>query len=257
MRISEKVAEDPLPLSVSSAVPLVKPDSGSKRVLLLASETVLESKARAALDNQQRTRESSLLLELVYLDLTSILDFLAVLDLLNHIQHGFFDVIHIIQLSLRGRAPAILVTPVNVLSGRVRHRLVSRRSRRLRIRKFVLPTRYLVWCAEQALRCPTKAVGLTIIFPEDLGGSQDGPSSIWTPREFQLLEGIRDARRAAGYLRQITGADYKRPLGVFSTALHLRSRLSLGWPCLEKLHSNLVYKGSLPVSCHCGRCDSL
>ena len=112
----------------------------------------------------------------------------------------FFDVIHIIQLSLRGRAPAILVTPVNVLSSRVRHRLVSRRSRRLRIRKFVLPTRYLVWCAEQALQCPTKAVGLMIIFPEDVGGSQDGPSSVWTLREFQLLEGIRDARRVAGYL---------------------------------------------------------
>ena len=68
----------------------MKPDSGSKRVLLLASETVFESEARAALENQQRARESSVLLELVYSDLTSILDFLAVLDLLNHIQHGFF-----------------------------------------------------------------------------------------------------------------------------------------------------------------------
>ena len=159
------------------------------------------------------------------------------------------------HLRLLGRAPAILVTPVNVLSSRVRHRLVSRRSRRLRIRKFVLPTRYLVWCAEQALRCPTKAVGLTIIFPEDLGGSQDGPSSVWTLREFQVLEGIRDARRAAGHLCQITGAHYKRPLGVFFH-VHLRSRLSLGWPCLEKLRDKLVYKGPLPVSCHCGRGDS-
>ena len=75
-------------------------------------------------------------------------------------------------------------------------------------------------------------------------------------REFQLLEGIRDARRAAAYLCQITAADFKRPLGVLSTSIHLRSRLSLGWPRLETLHDKLVYTGPLPVACYCGRSHS-
>ena len=79
LRISEKVAEDSLPSSVSSAVPLVKPESGPKRVLLLASETVFESEARAALENQPRIKESSVCFELMYLDLTPVIDFFAVL----------------------------------------------------------------------------------------------------------------------------------------------------------------------------------
>ena len=110
----------------------------------------------------------------------------------------------------------------------------------------------VLWCAEQALFCKSKAVGLNIIFPEDLGGHQsEGPSSLWVLREIQLLEGIHDARRAAGYLCQFTRTDYKRPLGLFSTSRKLRARLSLGWPRLERIHDRLVYKGPLPKNCAC------
>ena len=45
---------------------------------------------------------------------------------------------------------------------------------------------------------------------------------------------------------QITSARWE-----FSTSLHVRSRLSLGWPRLEKLHDKLVCRGPLPVSCYC------
>ena len=115
----------------------------------------------------------------------------------------------------------------------------------------------VLWCAEQALCCKTKAVGLNIIFPEDLGGHQsEGPSSLWVLREIQLLEGIRDARRAAGYLCQFTRTDFKRPLGVFSTSRKLRARLSLGWPRLERIHDRLVYKGPLPKNCSCNHIHS-
>ena len=57
---------------------------------------------------------------------------------------------------------------------------------------------------------------------------QTAPRRLWALREFQCLEGTRDARRAAGYLCQFTRADYKRPIGVFSNCIHLRDRLSLG-----------------------------
>ena len=45
-----------------------------------------------------------------------------------------------------------------------------------------------VWVAEQALQCPSKFIGLNIVFPEDLGGHcVHGPSSIWVLREFRFL----------------------------------------------------------------------
>ena len=81
----------------------------------------------------------------------------------------------------------------------------------------------LVWCVEQALRCPAKVVGLTIVFPEDLGGRQDV-----RPRYgcYVNFNSWRASVMPAVQLHtwcQITGADFKRPLGVFYHA-HLSPR---------------------------------
>ena len=103
----------------------------------------------------------------------------------------------------------------------------------------------LVW-----FTCPSKVVGLTVVFPEDLGGRKDGPTSTWMLREFQLLEGIRDARRAAAYLCQIAHWEYCPRPSIFEVGC--RSV----WPRLETLHDRLVYKGPLPVACYCGRSHS-
>ena len=43
------------------------------------------------------------------------------------------------------------------------------------------------------------------------------------------------------------------PLGIFSSSLHLRSRLSLCWPHLQNHNGRLMYKGPSPISCYCGR----
>ena len=40
-----------------------------------------------------------------------------------------------------------------------------------KVRSANLVLEILAWCAEQALECAYKAVGLNLIFPEDLGGS--------------------------------------------------------------------------------------
>ena len=88
---------------------------------------------------------------------------------------------------------------------------------------------FLLWCAMQTLQCRTKAVTLNVIFPEDLGGGHIRWTVVmWTLREIQLLEGIRDARRAVGYFSQFTGAESKRPIGLLSMSHQLRSRLHLG-----------------------------
>ena len=110
------------------------------------------------------------------------------------------------------------------------------------------------WVAEQSLQCPSKFIGLNIIFPEDLGGHcEHGPSSMWVLREFRFLEGVRDARRAAAYLCQFTRSEYKRPIGIFSSSPSLRSLLFSGWPNLVEAQNNLTYRGPLPLSCSCGR----
>ena len=51
-------------------------------------------------------------------------------------------------------------------------------------------------------------------------------------------------------------ADFKRPLGVFSTSHQLRARLFTGWSRLLSSNNKLLYKGPLPVSCCCGRAHS-
>ena len=146
-------------------------------MLLLASETVCESEARAALENRQRGRESSTSFELVYLDNY----FFAVLDLLNYIQRGFFDAIHIFPHAAtwsRSRHSGVLrkiplrsrSAPLGLSS------LTPAESETVRGANFVLEC--LAWCSEQALARPVKVVALTIIFPEDLGGHADCPSSI-------------------------------------------------------------------------------
>ena len=110
------------------------------------------------------------------------------------------------------------------------------------------------WVAEQSLQCPSKFIGLNIIFPEDLGGHCiHGPSSMWVLREFRFLEGVRDARRAAAYMCQFTRSEYKRPIGIFSNSTSLRPLLFSGWPNLIEAQNSLTYKGPLPLSCSCGR----
>ena len=111
-----------------------------------------------------------------------------------------------------------------------------------------------VWVAEQALQCPSKFIGLNIVFPEDLGGHcVHGPSSIWVLRELRFLEGVRDARRAAAFLCQFTRSEYKRPIGILSNCTSLRPLLFSGWPNLVEVQNTLKYKGPLPLSCACGR----
>ena len=224
-------------------------------MLLLGSESSLQVEVRDALQAQLRADDPSIFFELVYLDITLIADFLSILDLLDYVRQCIFDVVHIV--------------PPAATWSRSRHSdILGQTPLRSRLAPLGLPSltpsendkvnsanralEAVLWCAEQALCCKTKAVGLNIIFPEDLGGQQsEGPSSLWVLRGIQLLEGIRDARRAAGYLCQFTRTDFKRPLGVFSTSRKLRARLSLGWPRLERIRDKLVYKGPLPKNCAC------
>ena len=225
-------------------------------MLLLASESSFQVEVRDALQAQFRADDPSIFFELVYLDITLIADFFyPFLTCWITFDRVFLTLFTLCHQPRRGLGLDCSDIP-------------GQRPLRSRLAPLGLPSltpsendkvnsanralEAVLWCAEQALCCKTKAVGLNIIFPEDLGGHQsEGPSSLWVLREIQLLEGIRDARRAAGYLCQFTRTDFKRPLGVFSTSRKLRARLSLGWPHLERIRDKLVYKGPLPKNCAC------
>ena len=195
--------------------------------------------------------------ELTNLDPALLFDFLAVLDLLDHVRHGYFDMIHSGQpppttsrsrhsehsgqLPLRSRSSPLGLSSLSPDETEK----INEANRALEV---------AVWVAEQALQCPSKFIGLNIIFPEDLGGHcLHGPSSIWVLRDFRFLEGIRDARRAAAYMCQFTRSEYKRPIGILSNCTCLRPLLSLGWPNLLEVQNSLQYKGPLPLSGSCGR----
>ena len=154
--------EDCPTLSGSSVSPMVTPKSCTTRVLLLASESSLEVEVRAALQVQLREDDSSTFFELVYLDITLIADFLSVLDLLDFIRQGIFDVIHIV--------------PPAATWSRSRHSgIPGQRPLRSRLAPLGLPSltpsendkvnsanralEVVLWCAEQALSCKSKAVG--------------------------------------------------------------------------------------------------
>ena len=94
LQTTEKNTEVASLFAVPPVVPLVKPEIELKRVLLLASEAVFESEVRAALERQHQSGEP-LFFDLVYLDLTSDLDFFAVLDLLAYVWQGFFLTLYI------------------------------------------------------------------------------------------------------------------------------------------------------------------
>ena len=244
-------------MPVSPVPPIVKLECGQRRVLLLTSETALEAEVRDALRIRQQESEPGLFFELTYLDSALLFDFLAVLDLLDHVRHGYFDMVHIVpsastwsrsrhsehsgQPPLRSRSYPLGLSSLSPDETKK----INEANRALEV---------AVWVAEQSLQCPSKFIGLNIIFPKDLGGHcLHGPSSMWVLREFPFLEGIRDARRAAAYMCQLTRSEYKRPIGILSNCTSLRPRLSLGWPNLVEVQNSLKYRGPLPLSCSCGR----
>ena len=226
-------------------------------MLLLTSETALEAEVQDALRIRQQEREPGLFFELTYVDPALLFDFLVVLDLLDHVRSGYFDMVHIVpsaatwsrsrhsqhsgQPPLRSRSSPLGLTSLSPDETQK----INKANRALEV---------AVWVAEQSLQCPSKFIGLNIIFPEDLGGHREhGPSSMWVLREFRFLEGVRDARRAAAYMCQFTRSEYKRPIGIFSNCTSLRPLLFLGWPNLIEAQNNLKYRGLLPLSCSCGR----
>ena len=156
-----------------------------------------------------------------------------------------FDLVSLTQLGVSGPTPlALAIQPLGISA------LDLRATRQVRQANKELESMLL--CAEYALKCKTAKVGLHLIFPEDLGGHRaDGPTSIWSLRESQLLEGVNDAHRYAGYLCRIAGAEHKRPIAVLSSGRYFSEDFYRGWPYFSLHNNTLSYRGPLPLACGC------
>ena len=192
---------------------------------------------------------------LVHYNLQESHDVLVILDLLDRIRLGFFHSVFIIppaaswsrarhadsagQFPVRTRSqPFGVVHSTPETQARLQHENRS--------------LDFIYWVAEQTLRCEVIRVPLVLIFPEDFGGDKEtGPSSLWCMQELRDLEGLHEARRGAGFLCQLAGADQKRPLGIFSNLPSLQQDLQPGWPVFSQNKELLVYKGPLPKTCSC------
>ena len=70
-------------------------------------------------------------------------------------------------------------------------------------------------------------------------------------QELRDLEGFLEARRGAGFSRELDGADFKRPLGIFSILPELQRDLRLGCPTFSQDKELLMYTGPLSKTCPC------
>ena len=111
----------------------------------------------------------------------------------------------------------------------------------------------VLWFLEQALRYDGKQMQVLLVFPEDLGGSAtEGPATIWDSVEVRSLSGLSDAQRGSAFMCELTGADQRRPLGIFTNITSLITRTYPGWPSLSlQGNTELIYEGPLPPSCQC------
>ena len=116
--------------------------------------------------------------------------------------------------------------------------------------------KFVFWFLKEALTCPTKKVGVILVFPEDLsGGLESGPSSIWVLKEFRSLEDYHGGRRGAVYLCQFGGSEHMRPVGICTNLDKFFNFIHLGWPELVTTvldqGTSLSYSGPLQKACPC------
>ena len=177
--------------------------------------------------------------------------FLWYSPLLDRLRSGYFSAVH-------------LVPPAATWS-RVRHSSVPGQTP-LRTRQEPLGASRLVpsqqhkvvqsnseveascWFLEQALRCVARQVQVLLVFPEDLGGlTSDGPATMWDSFEVRSLSGLSDTQRGSAFMCELTGADQRRPLGIFTTIKPLKARIYPGWPLLHRAQLQGPFDTLLPM----------
>ena len=202
-----------------------------------------------------KSRPGSHSFDLLHYNCMETTDIFVILDILDRIHLGVFDVVTIVppcstwsrarhketegQKPLRSRSCPLGLPALSLLE----QRKVDQANECLELG---------VWLAQQALSCETKQTDLLLLAPEDFGGEAiHGPTAIWQFKELHDLGALNEAQRAAGFLCQLSKADQQRPLGFISTLPTFRELLHSGWLQLDLIGDTLQYSGPLPKDCPC------
>ena len=87
--------------------------------------------------------------------------------------------------------------------------------------------------------------------PEDFGShSIADPSSICSLREFQLLGGVSDVRRGAGFLCQLAGAEHRHPIGLITNLTRHHDDILMSWPSSRCLTRRVLHDGHYQTVAH-------
>ena len=154
------------------------------------------------------------------------------LDLLDHVQAGYFDTVFILpststwfrqtqagafpQSRVRSRSQPLGLDSLDQLG-----RTVAEQSNK--------QLEFCSWVAEQPLNCSTAS--LILIIPEDSGEHRmEDPPSPWCFREFMKLDSLHEAKRGSAFGCQLFSADRSTALGILSDIPEIGEKLALGWP---------------------------
>ena len=101
------------------------------------------------------------------------------------------------------------------------------------------------WFFKEALTCPTKKVGVILVFPEDLLGLVDsGPTSIWASQEFKSLEGLQSGLRGFSETLQTSANTSIRDGQIwFPQLLTTFQRYLTQAPCKRHLSGGALLQG--------------
>ena len=255
MAPAESVTTEAPASSQSNVSTQVMPPGFVFNILLVSANSGLEAEIVEAWQADGKESGDPYDYALVHYSFERAHDVLVVLDLLDRIRLGFFHSVFIVppasswsrarhsnepgQLPLRTRSqPLGVIQATPEAQARLEHENRS--------------LDFVLWFAEQALRCEVVRVPMVLTFPEDFGGDRTkGPSSLWCMQEIRDLEGLHEARRGAGFLCQLAGADQRRPLGILCNLPALHKNLILGWPAFSQVQEFLEYTGPLPKVCPC------
>ena len=234
-----------------NATPTVNP---CFRILLLSDSRNHTDEIWRALHKLQSSPAPNLSFQLFHFPLESKPEAVTtMLDLLDHVQAGYFDTVFILpstgtwsqkthastlpQPRVRSRSQPLGLDSLDQLG-----RTVAEQSNK--------QLEFCAWVAEQALHCSTAS--LILIIPEDCGEhSMEDPPSPWCFREFMTLDSLHEAKRGSAFASHLFSADTSSVLGILSDIQETAAKLALGWPSHSAVGNSMVYSGPNPSKCSC------
>ena len=212
------------------------------RILLVTSHDCHERDLLEALRDGAE-QKSDFVVELVSFDLEHSTNFFVVFSLLDRLRSDYFSAVHLVWRAATW--------------SRVRHSSVpgkpplGTRQETLGACRLAPPQQHKVaqsnsemeascWFLEQVLRCKYRCSwsSLKTLVGRRLRGSF----------EVRSLTGPSDAQRGSALTCELTGADQRRPLAIFTNISSFKARMRPGWPSLHlQGNTELRDRGPLPL----------